>query len=303
MALPSSGPIKFSDINIELNFDNNFSLNLGRTQVRTLFGVSSGPISMRQGYGKSNTASAQYVIVAGGGGGGEGTYGGRGGGGAGGYRTGFSTITRGTTYNVVVGAGGPVNTNGQNSSLFGLTAIGGGCGAGTAAAGSGGSGGGGREGGGGNAGTPGQGFAGGSGTLPGAGGGGGGAANAGQNAPSGSVAGKGGDGYPNPIIGSTAGQLSGGSYYLAGGGGGIVWGGYGGASGAGGLGGGGSASNGTANTGGGAGAGTRTGGSGVVVISIPTAFYSGIYSGANVVVITSGSNTILQFNSSGSYTA
>lgn len=64
MALPSSGPIKFSDINTELNFDNNFSLNLGRTQVRTLFGVASGAISMSQGYGKANSINA--VFFAGG---------------------------------------------------------------------------------------------------------------------------------------------------------------------------------------------------------------------------------------------
>jgi hypothetical protein len=44
------------------------------------------------------------------------------------------------------------------------------------------------------------------------------------------------------------------------------------------------------------------GGSGVVILSIPTANYSGIVSGSPLVSV-SGSNTILQFNSSGSYTA
>jgi hypothetical protein len=40
----------------------------------------------------------------------------------------------------------------------------------------------------------------------------------------------------------------------------------------------------------------------VVIISVPTARYSGITTGSPTVT-TSGSNTILQFNSSGSYTA
>jgi hypothetical protein len=44
------------------------------------------------------------------------------------------------------------------------------------------------------------------------------------------------------------------------------------------------------------------GGSGVVILSVPTASYSGITTGSPTVT-TSGSNTILQFNSSGSYEA
>jgi hypothetical protein len=64
---------------------------------------------------------------------------------------------------------------------------------------------------------------------------------------------------------------------------------------------------GTANTGSGGGgkvSGTAvgTGGSGVVIISVPTANYSGVTTGSPTVT-TSGSNTIMQFNSSGSYTA
>jgi hypothetical protein len=38
-----------------------------------------------------------------------------------------------------------------------------------------------------------------------------------------------------------------------------------------------------------------------VILSVPTAHYSGTYS--NATVTTSGSNTILTFTSSGSYTA
>jgi hypothetical protein len=44
------------------------------------------------------------------------------------------------------------------------------------------------------------------------------------------------------------------------------------------------------------------GGSGVVIISVPTVNYTGTTTGSPTVT-TSGSNTILQFNSSGSYTA
>ena len=60
--------------------------------------------------------------------------------------------------------------------------------------------------------------------------------------------------------------------------------------------------------GGGGAAGTATsasggnGGSGVVILSVPTANYSGTTTGAPTVT-TSGSNTILTFTSSGSYTA
>jgi hypothetical protein len=45
-----------------------------------------------------------------------------------------------------------------------------------------------------------------------------------------------------------------------------------------------------------------SGQAGVVILSIPTARYTGMVTGSPVVT-TSGSNTILQFNSSGSYTA
>jgi hypothetical protein len=64
---------------------------------------------------------------------------------------------------------------------------------------------------------------------------------------------------------------------------------------------------GTANTGGGGGGTINSGaggngGSGVVILSVPTVAYSGTTTGSPTITI-SGSNTILQFTSSGSYTA
>ena len=63
---------------------------------------------------------------------------------------------------------------------------------------------------------------------------------------------------------------------------------------------------GTANTGGGGGGGGSNsnggaGGSGVIILSIPTANYTGTTTGSPTVT-TSGANTILTFNASGSYT-
>jgi hypothetical protein len=64
----------------------------------------------------------------------------------------------------------------------------------------------------------------------------------------------------------------------------------------------------TANTGGGGGGGASSvpdggdGGSGVVILRMPTADYSGTTTGSPT-VSTDGTDTILTFNSSGSYTA
>jgi len=259
--------------------------------------------------------TASYLIVAGGGGGGR-YY--SGGGGAGGLISGSGTLVSGTTYSIVVGAGGSGNVSsspgpgsqGSSSSFFGLTAIGGGYGNGTnsgsANGGSGGSGGGGGGPGGtasGGSGTSGQGNSGGNSSSSG-GAGGGGAGATGGSYPSGS--GAGGVGLSSSITGSAT--------YYAGGGGGS----FDSAQGAGGNGGGGkgatnslTATAGTANTGGGGGGGSfasstvnygASGGSGVVIISVPTANYSAITTGSPTVT-TSGSNTILTFTSSGSYTA
>ena len=270
-----------------------------------------------------------YLIVAGGGSGGASSTAssGGGGGGGGGVLTGSVGLDLGTTYSITVGAGGASLTgspyygnSGSNSSAFGLNAIGGGGGGGTSGAivagRSGGSGGGaanylgtGTAG----SGTVGQGNTGGaiSGTqgspnYPSAGGGG--ASATGGNVTSTTVGGTGGAGLASTITGS--------SVTYAGGGGGATY--NGGTPGAGGAGGGGAAANGSANgtagtvnTGGGGGGvcssaavlyASGAGGSGVVIVSIPTANYTGLITGSPTVT-TSGTNTILKFTASGSYTA
>jgi hypothetical protein len=240
-----------------------------------------------------------YLIVAGGGGGASANYGGSaaGGGGGGGYLAASNvTFTPGTVYTVTVGAGGSRGVQGSNSSISGFTvAIGGGL----ANGGSGGSGGGGS-----GAGTSGQGNNGGSNTQYG-GGGGGGAAAVGTDSPGGAspaLGGAGGAGSSSSITGSAVTRAGGGG----GGGGSTASGGAGGGGAGGNTGGGGST--GTVNTGGGggggfpSGTGGAAGGSGVVILSIPTASYTGTITGGPTVT-TSGSNTILVFNASGSYTA
>ena len=259
--------------------------------------------------------TSSYLIVAAGGGGGFDRAGGAG---AGGVLSGTSSLSPGTTYTITVGAGGTrgasgvPSTNGNNSVFNSLTAIGGGAGATSnpaASAISGGSGGGGY----GQAlnpptitgasGTSGQGNAGGNGTngSPFNSGGGGGAGSVGGNA--GTNGGNGGSGIASSITGSSL-------NYAGGGGGGVNSGTGGTASSGGGAGGnsGVAGGNGTANTGGGGGGGGGalsnggTGGSGVVILSVPTTNYSGITTGSPTVT-TSGSNTIIKFTSSGSYTA
>jgi hypothetical protein len=273
--------------------------------------------------------TASYLVVAGGGGGGRQQGGG---GGAGGYLTGTASLSPGIVYTATVGGGGAAGTgspgnngtSGSNSVVSGtglttVTSVGGGGGNGNGgpAAGNGGSGGGGGLGvATGGTGTSGQGNNGGasvtSGPNGGAGGGGGGASAVGSNSGSfnGSTTsgGNGGNGTASSITGS--------SVTYAGGGGG---GGYANSgtppSGTGGTGGGGAGGiggvAGTANTGGGGGGGGQVagnvyngaaGGSGVVILSVPTANYTGTVTGSPTVT-TSGSNTIIRFTGSGTYTA
>jgi len=270
----------------------------GNTLTKATLTAGTG-ISITNGAGSitiTNTNvpySADYVIVAGGGGGGANTGGG---GGAGGYLSGTTQIVPGFTYSVTVGGGGAggsstaAGTNGSDSVALSLTALGGGGGGGSAspAGKSGGSGGASGDSTTVGSGTTGQGNNGGSGSggYPSGRGGGGGASAVGADR---SGAG-GGGGFGEYRAGGTAG--SGG----AGGGG------------AGRAASGGTATAGTANTGGGGGGGGTysgnggAGGSGVVIISVPTAKYTGTTTGSPTVT-TNGSNTVMQFNSSGSYTA
>ena len=270
--------------------------------------------------------SGDILVVAGGGSDGianSGTSYGSGGGGAGGYRSFTSeTFTQGSVYTITVGAGGTSHANGSNSSISGTgisyTSAGGGSGGnGDNADGNGNAGGSGGGAGaasgaiGGSGNTPAtlasQGNDGGTGTDSGntGAGGGGGAGAVGGNGSTG-VGGNGGNGTANSITGSSV-------TYAGGGGGGA---GYGpdGTGGTGGTGGGGNGSGsgqgtaGTANTGGGAGGsegGTVTavnGGSGVVILRVATANYSGTTTGSPTVT-TDGTDTVIKFTGSGSYTA
>jgi len=262
--------------------------------------------------------TADYLVVAGGG---SGAGGQGGGGGAGGYLTGNITLTEGVTYTATVGGGGngvpgitKVDGNdGSDSVLSGaglstITAIGGGA-AGAesnngAAGGSGGGGGqfGGSTTGSGGSGTVGQGFDGGDGYSPGGqgGGGGGGAAEAGNT----DAVNAGGDGLSNSITGSA-------TFYAGGGGGsGSANPAGGGAGGDGGGTDGESNPNGSdpcpANTGGGSGgvndSPSGNGGSGVVILRLSTSQYTGTTTGSPT-VSTDGSDTVIKFTGSGSYTA
>jgi hypothetical protein len=278
--------------------------------------------------------TASYLIVAGGAGGAGGlnnTNNGAGGGGAGGYVTGTTILNAGTTYTAVVGAGGTgtnaAGNSGSNSTFTGLTTATGGGGGGVSAGLAGGSGGGG--GGGpasttfaGGSGTPGQGNAGGSSTTPnGAGGGGGGGSGSSGSTATPGVCGAGGNGTASSITGTSVIYAGGGG---AGGYGGVtrslggpgtpgVSGGNGGATATPGVANAGTA--GVTNTGGGGGGASNwvpsgvnvsggNGASGVVILSVPTANYSGTTTGTPTIT-TSGSNTIIKWTTAGSgtYTA
>ena len=258
--------------------------------------------------------SIDFLVVAGGGGTSTGNTGG---GGAGGYRTSTQTANGGVVITVTVGDGGGSAgsvSNGNDSSISGtglttITSTGGGAGkAGSTIGGSGGSGGGSgyAQGTGGPGNTPsttpsqGSNGAGGQSGSPYRGGGGGGHSQNGTSGPSG---GHGGNGTANSITGSSV-------TYAGGGGASVEHSASAGNAGSGGGGAGGNASqdggNGTANTGGGGGGAylPRTpgqGGKGVVILSVPSANYSGTTSGSPTVT-TSGSNKIIKFTGSGSYT-
>lgn len=242
-----------------------------------------------------------YVVV-GGGAGGSGAYPG-GGGGAGQVTVSTTTAVPGTTVlSMTIGAGGADATNGSTSQIVG---VGQGVGGGRSLTG-------------GYGGLSGNGFTGGSifigngdTSFTAAGGGAGAAANGqsgnGGGSPSG-YGGNGGTGAETLITGTS-------TYLGGGGGGGSQINGQGGAGGSGGGGaghggGGGGGSAATVNTGGGGGGtganngslyGGGNGGSGVIYLKMPTINYTGTHTGSPVVT-TTGSNTVLKFTGSGTYT-
>jgi hypothetical protein len=267
-----------------------------------------------------------FLVIAGGGGGAEGNGGGAGGG-AGGYRTSTQSVSSGTVITITVGDGGAGvssgavrGATGSNSSISGsglttITSAGGG-GGGYYSSGVGGNGGSGGGGGGGaiTAGglgntpstTPSQGNDGGTGfASPSYAGGGGGGAGAVGGAANSQYGGDGGAGATSSITGSSvtrAGGGGGGSEYNTKGIGGSGGGGNGGQPDT-------SATAGTVNTGSGGGGGGypephragKAGGKGVVILSMPSAQYSGTTTGSPTVAVV-GANRVLTFTGSGSYT-
>ena len=249
--------------------------------------------------------SLRYLVIGGGGGSSHYTWG-QGGGGAGGFLENSSKLVNmNQTYDIIVGAGAFQGT-GQNSYFGSAVAYGGGY-----INGAGGSGGGGghsnpaQQGGASiqtdNDGGLGFGFKGGAHRYsnPYPCGGGGGAGAAGEDGAARNAHGRGGIGRISNITGTDV-------YYAGGGGagGGSGGGGTGGTGGGGNGVGSGVGGSGTINTGGGAGAGNTgsgTGGSGVVILRLPAADYSGNHTG-NPIVTNVGNDVVLQFNSSGTYT-
>jgi len=233
-----------------------------------------------------NIYTISYLLVAGGGAGGADAGGG---GGAGGLLQNTTSVTGSTVYTMTVGAGGAygvsaaANSTISGSGLSTILSYGGGSGNG----GSGGSGGGGYNY---------QSSAGGKGVYPGSSyvsaprqGYDGGGGSQGSSGGEGGGAGGTPTGLSVSITGSAVTYATGGS---AG-----YWGGPAGND----------ASPFLGNGAGGGGASPSrsggNGGSGIIILSIPTTSFSNTYSGSNVIVTTSGSNTIVKFSSSGTYTA
>jgi len=249
----------------------------------------------------------EFLVVGGGGGGGYAANPQAGGGGAGGLTAGSFTASPAGVYTATVGGGGVTSGTGTSSSLVGQgTALGGGAGGnneqggGTGASG----GGAGARSSAGGSGTAGQGNNGGAGDYDSGGGGGGNSATGGSAYFQG-YGGAGGAGTYNSTSGTSV-------AYCGGGGGGAT-----GTAGAGGLGGGGGGGGegvnptaGSTNLGGGGGGGRigdsagvgANGGSGVVILKIPTVNYSGTVTGSPTVT-SGGSYTYVKYTGSGTYTA
>lgn len=246
--------------------------------------------------------SINYVAVGGGGGAYDnGSSGNWGSGGSGGGKVTSSTtsVTPGTTVlSITIGGGGAAGAQGSSSVITGIVdSIGGYANSQVFGNPTGG--------------TSGNGYSGGVGVGSGAGTGQAGGGGAGAAAVGGNATSSGGE-YP-VFTGGNGGSgaeilITGTLQYLGGGGGGGAYS-YGGSGGAGGGGrgnGGGSQTNGTVNTGGGGGGyygegASSSGGSGVVFLSMPTVNYTGTHTGSPTIT-TTGSNTVLKFTGSGTYT-
>ena len=230
-----------------------------------------------------------YVTVGGGGGGLAG------GGGGGQFIASTTPAIPGTTVlTITIGAGGASATAGSTSIITGIASATGG-GAGLASGGAGVV----------SGGTSGNGFLGGTGYVGGTGGANGGGG--GSNGTGGNAGPSGGDQQGGAGGAGTETLITGTSQFLAGGGGGGAQGPGGAGTDGGGNGwgqGAGSPSAGTPNTGGGGGGyifSGANGGSGVVFLSMPTVNYTGVFTGSPTVT-TTGSNTVLKYTGSGTYT-
>lgn len=308
MALQPSGQISMSQVNLEVEKAETSQISMDDAIVRSLFAKPSGQISISDGYSRSYRLAVEYLVIAGGGGSGE-SINDNGGGGAGGYRSSIAGELSGgnttaepslslaieTLYNVSIGAGGAINSNGSDTSFHSIVSLGGGRGgsaiSSTVVAGNGGSGGGGGDlatlGG---LGTAGQGFAGGNYSIDAGGGGGAG----GPGGAGGTVGlSRGGIGITSSVTGVAVGRAGGG-------GGGNDTAGRGTATDGGGAGAIGTALPGTVNTGGGGGgAGGTTGvaaagGSGIVILRYPASFEITVSAGLTASTTVVGTNKVTQ---------
>lgn len=134
MTLPASGSISLQQTDVELNLGSTTPISLGQQNVRTLFQVPSGPISLANGLNKARVTGTVYltssgtftvpdtitsitVTIVGGGGGASGSqendgvpsYGSSGGG-SGGYQTTSFGVFPGQQIQYIVGTGGVGNS-------------------------------------------------------------------------------------------------------------------------------------------------------------------------------------------------
>ena len=94
---------------------------------------SSGSFVVSKLAGLGTNNDLNVLVVAGGGGGGTGAI--EGGGGGGGLLNGTTKINAAGTYPIVIGGGGSVETQGGSTTVFGVSATGGGLGSGSGGAG------------------------------------------------------------------------------------------------------------------------------------------------------------------------